>query len=104
MQGVVLQQLPLRIEPISIKLAKEQNLSLNPSKISGICGRLLCCLRFEAEEVAVEEGPTLALKSVVMLSRLKAKEKWFLAMSKRAPSLWNLKMVLQTSFPRKKLT
>lgn len=49
-------------EPISIKLAKEQNLSLNPSKISGICGRLLCCLRFEAEEVAVEEGPTLALE------------------------------------------
>ena len=31
--------------PVSIKMAKEQNLSLNPSKISGICGRLLCCLK-----------------------------------------------------------
>ncbi|MGE5529396.1 MAG: stage 0 sporulation family protein [Patescibacteria group bacterium] len=36
-------------EPVSIKMAKEQNLSLNPTKISGICGRLMCCLRFECE-------------------------------------------------------
>lgn len=36
-------------EPVSIRLAKEQNLSLNPSKISGACGRLMCCLRYEAE-------------------------------------------------------
>lgn len=35
--------------PVSIKMAKEQNLSLNPSKISGICGRLLCCLDYEYE-------------------------------------------------------
>ncbi|NLM04054.1 MAG: stage 0 sporulation family protein [Clostridiales bacterium] len=34
-------------EPVSIKMAKEQSLSLNPSKISGICGRLFCCLKFE---------------------------------------------------------
>ena len=34
-------------EPVSIKMAKVQNLSLNPSKISGICGRLMCCLKFE---------------------------------------------------------
>jgi cell fate regulator YaaT (PSP1 superfamily) len=34
-------------EPVSIKMAKEQNLSLNPSKISGTCGRLMCCLRYE---------------------------------------------------------
>ncbi|HSL94031.1 MAG TPA: stage 0 sporulation family protein [Bacillota bacterium] len=33
--------------PVSIKMAKEQNLSLNPAKISGICGRLMCCLRYE---------------------------------------------------------
>lgn len=33
--------------PVSIKMAKEQNLSLNPTKISGICGRLLCCLKYE---------------------------------------------------------
>ncbi|MDI3281106.1 MAG: stage 0 sporulation family protein [Bacillota bacterium] len=36
-------------EPVSIRMAKEQNLSLNPSKISGICGRLMCCLKFEAD-------------------------------------------------------
>lgn len=33
--------------PVSIKMAKDQNLSLNPSKISGICGRLMCCLKYE---------------------------------------------------------
>lgn len=36
-------------EPVSIKMAKEQNISLNPTKISGICGRLMCCLKFEHE-------------------------------------------------------
>lgn len=36
-------------EPISTQLAREQNLSLNPAKISGNCGRLLCCLRYEQE-------------------------------------------------------
>ena len=36
-------------EPISIKMAKKQNLSLNPAKISGLCGRLMCCLRYEAK-------------------------------------------------------
>ena len=35
--------------PVSIKMAKEQNLSLNPTKISGVCGRLMCCLKNEAE-------------------------------------------------------
>lgn len=35
--------------PVSIKMAKEQNLSLNPSKISGVCGRLMCCLNYEQE-------------------------------------------------------
>ncbi len=35
--------------PVSIKMAKEQNLSLNPSKISGVCGRLMCCLTNEEE-------------------------------------------------------
>jgi len=34
-------------EPVSIKMAKVQNLSLNPAKISGSCGRLMCCLKFE---------------------------------------------------------
>ena len=35
-------------EPVSIRMAKEQNLSLNPTKISGICGRLMCCLKYES--------------------------------------------------------
>ena len=35
--------------PVSIKMAKEQNLSLNPSKISGVCGRLMCCLKYEED-------------------------------------------------------
>ncbi len=39
--------------PVSIKMAKEQNLSLNPTKISGVCGRLMCCLK--NEEDAYEE-------------------------------------------------
>jgi hypothetical protein len=34
-------------EPVSIKMAKQQQLSLNPSKLSGQCGRLKCCLRYE---------------------------------------------------------
>lgn len=34
-------------EPVSIKMAKDQSLSLNPSKISGLCGRLMCCLKYE---------------------------------------------------------
>ncbi len=36
-------------QPVSIKMAKEQGLSLNPVKISGICGRLMCCLKYEQE-------------------------------------------------------
>lgn len=36
-------------EPVSIKMAKEQSLSLNPTKISGLCGRLMCCLKYEQD-------------------------------------------------------
>lgn len=36
-------------QPVSIKMAKEQNLSLNPTKISGVCGRLMCCLKYEED-------------------------------------------------------
>lgn len=42
-------------DPVSIKMAKNQNLSLNPIKISGICGRLMCCLRYENEMYKVDE-------------------------------------------------
>ena len=37
-------------EPVSIKMAKEQKLSLNPTKISGVCGRLMCCLKYEEDQ------------------------------------------------------
>lgn len=47
--------------PVSIRMAKDQNLSLNPSKISGLCGRLMCCLRYEQETYeAAKKDPTLA--------------------------------------------
>ena len=39
-----------QFRPISISMAKRQNLSLNPSKISGQCGRLLCCLAYEDDQ------------------------------------------------------
>lgn len=42
--------------PVSIKMAKEQNLSLNPTKISGVCGRLMCCLKNEEETYEVLNG------------------------------------------------
>ena len=38
-----------QFQPVSIKMAKEQNLSLNPTKISGVCGRLMCCLKYEQD-------------------------------------------------------
>ena len=42
-------------QPISIKMAKQQNLSLNPSRLSGLCGRLKCCLRYELPNAAGEQ-------------------------------------------------
>lgn len=38
-----------KFDPVSIRMAKEQSLSLNPTKISGQCGRLMCCLNYEFE-------------------------------------------------------
>ena len=48
-------------EPVSIKMAKEQSLSLNPTKISGTCGRLMCCLKYEqdAYEALIRETPNI---------------------------------------------
>ncbi len=43
--------------PVSIRMAKDQNLSLNPSKISGMCGRLMCCLRYEHNPKEASPGP-----------------------------------------------
>lgn len=39
-------------EPVSVKMAKEQNISLNPAKLAGVCGRLMCCLSYEASQGA----------------------------------------------------
>ena len=50
---------------VSIKMAKEQNLSLNSAKISGICGRLMCCLKYEHETYAQEIRLTPPVDSVV---------------------------------------
>ncbi len=46
--------------PVSIKMAKDQNISLNPTKISGICGRLMCCLKYE-EDTYLELSKTLPI-------------------------------------------
>lgn len=43
-------------DPVSIRMAKDQNLSLNPTKISGICGRLMCCLKYESDAYESEKA------------------------------------------------
>lgn len=53
-------------QPVSIKMAKEQNLSLNPVKISGTCGRLMCCLKYEQEAYLDLLRTTPKLGAVVM--------------------------------------
>ena len=74
-------------EPVSIKMAKEQNLSLNPSKISGICGRLMCCLKYEQssyeqarrcmpkidKEVITPKGKGTVVENNVLLETVKVK-------------------------------
>jgi cell fate regulator YaaT (PSP1 superfamily) len=52
-------------EPVSIKMAKEQNLSLNPTKISGVCGRLMCCLNYEQQTYEDIRSKTPTVGSVV---------------------------------------
>lgn len=52
-------------QPVSINMAKEQNLSLNPAKISGTCGRLMCCLKYEHEVYAELQKVTPKPNSVV---------------------------------------
>jgi len=67
-------------EPVSIKMAKEQGLSLNPTKISGVCGRLMCCLTYENEtykrlkkkmpklgkKITLEEGKGIVVRQNVL--------------------------------------
>ncbi len=55
-----------KFEPITLKMAKDQFLSLNPTKLSGVCGRLMCCLSYEREFYCreVNEFPALGMKVV----------------------------------------
>ena len=55
-------------QPVSIKMAKEQGLSLNPTKISGTCGRLMCCLKYEQEAYEDLIRTTPRQGSIVMTS------------------------------------
>jgi cell fate regulator YaaT (PSP1 superfamily) len=53
-------------EPVSIRMAKDQNLSLNPSKISGVCGRLMCCLRFEFDHYEAARASMPSVGQIVI--------------------------------------
>ncbi len=73
--------------PVSIKMAKEQNISLNPTKISGLCGRLMCCLAHEYEVyrnirpklkrvgsyVMTPEGPGVVADNLILLEMCKVR-------------------------------
>ncbi|SCZ79218.1 Cell fate regulator YaaT, PSP1 superfamily (controls sporulation, competence, biofilm development) [Acidaminobacter hydrogenoformans DSM 2784] len=73
--------------PVSIKMAKDQNLSLNPTKISGICGRLMCCLKYEhdtyqeirrelpnrGERIKTPDGMGVVLDSVILTESVKVR-------------------------------
>ena len=74
-------------EPVSIKMAKVQNLSLNPTKISGICGRLMCCLKYEndiyyelrrgmpevGERIKTEDGVGVVMESNILENKIKVR-------------------------------
>lgn len=71
--------------PVSIKMAKTQNLSLNPSKISGVCGRLMCCLKYEndvyselkkgmpntGEQIKTDVGLALVIETNILEGKVK---------------------------------
>lgn len=73
--------------PVSIKMAKEQNLSLSPTKISGLCGRLMCCLQYEeaayesmrkvmprvGKEIETPDGIGVAIENNVLTERTKVR-------------------------------
>ena len=58
-------------QPVSIKMAKDQNLSLNPTKISGVCGRLFCCLNYEHStyENLIDKMPPVNSKVITPLGK-----------------------------------
>ncbi len=73
--------------PVSIKMAKTQNLSLNPTKISGICGRLMCCLQYEndvyielkkgmpnvGDHIRIKEGPAVVVEANILEQKIKCR-------------------------------
>jgi cell fate regulator YaaT (PSP1 superfamily) len=74
-------------EPVSIKMAKVQSLSLNPTKISGTCGRLMCCLKYEndnytafrkgmpdvGDRISTRDGIALVLDSNILMNQIKTR-------------------------------
>jgi cell fate regulator YaaT (PSP1 superfamily) len=74
-------------EPVSIKMAKMQNLSLNPTKISGTCGRLMCCLKYEnatyqalkkgmpevGDRITTQDGVAVVMDSNILMNQIKAR-------------------------------
>ena len=54
-------------EPVSIKMAKQQDLSLNPSRLSGLCGRLKCCLRYELPNARACAAAAAATKAAAAI-------------------------------------
>ncbi len=73
--------------PVSIKMAKDQNISLNPTKISGLCGRLMCCLEHEhnvykaikprlkkpGSDVMTPDGPGSVVDNLILLEQCKVR-------------------------------
>ena len=73
--------------PVSIKMAKDQNISLNPTKISGLCGRLMCCLEHEynvyreikprlkktGSDVMTPDGPGTVIENLILLEQCKVR-------------------------------
>ncbi|WP_457553449.1 PSP1 domain-containing protein [Desulfobacula sp.] len=90
-------------EPVSIKMAKEQGLSLNPAKISGVCGRLMCCLTFEnktykslkkempklGKKITVEEGKGKVVRQNVLKNSVTIRLEDNTEIEKKIPELNN---------------
>ncbi|MGI6258100.1 MAG: PSP1 domain-containing protein [Anaerovoracaceae bacterium] len=86
-KGLCCHQWLSEFHPVSIKMAKVQNLSLNPTKISGVCGRLMCCLKYEndvyvemkkglpdvGERVTIDEGPAIVWDTVILEGKVKCR-------------------------------
>lgn len=99
-------------EPVSIKMAKDQNIALSPTKISGICGRLMCCLKYEQNcyesmrnrmppvnsEVKTPDGPGVIFENNILKERSKVK----ITLPDGTPELreYNLNEIVVTKYHR----